>query len=77
MKEKIKIEITKKYTTDLDTVITRDNVLYLCENMALCALKRMIGYRGDYELRLSGQVKSHFHYVCPYYFSPCILKNNM
>ena len=43
---------TKKYTTDLDTVITRENVLYLCENMALCALKRMIGYRGDYELRM-------------------------
>ena len=42
----------KKYTTDLDTVITRENVLYLCENMALCALKRMIGYRGDYELRM-------------------------
>ena len=36
---------TKKYTTDLDTVITRENVLYLCENMALCALKRMIGYQ--------------------------------
>ena len=52
MKETIKIEITKKYTTDLDTVITRENVLYLCENMALCALKRMIGYRGDYELRM-------------------------
>ena len=52
MKETIKIEIAKKYTTDLDTVITRDNVLYLCENMALCALKRMIGYRGDYELRM-------------------------
>lgn len=40
MKETIKIEIAKKYTTDLDTVITRENVLYLCENMALCALKR-------------------------------------
>ena len=52
MKETIKIEIAKKYTTDLDTVITRENVLYLCENMALCALKRMIGYRGDYELRM-------------------------
>ncbi len=52
MKEKIKIEITKKYTTDLDTVITRENVLYLCENMALCALKHMIGYRGDYVLRM-------------------------
>lgn len=52
MKETIKFEIAKKYTTDLDTVITRDNVLYLCENMALCALKRMIGYRGDYELRM-------------------------
>ena len=52
MKDKIKIEIAKKYTTDLDTVITRENVLYLCENMALCALKRMIGYRGDYELRM-------------------------
>ena len=52
MKETIKIEIAKKYTTDLDTVITRDNVLYLCENMALCALKHMIGYRGDYELRM-------------------------
>lgn len=24
MKEKFKIEITKKYTTDLDTVITRE-----------------------------------------------------
>ena len=52
MKETIKIEASKKYTTDLDTVITRENVLYLCENMALCALKRMIGYRGDYELRM-------------------------
>ena len=52
MKKTIKIEIAKKYTTDLDTVITRENVLYLCENMALCALKRMIGYRGDYELRM-------------------------
>ena len=52
MKETIKIEIDKKYTTDLDTVITRENLLYLCENMALCALKRMIGYRGDYELRM-------------------------
>lgn len=52
MKETIQIEASKKYTTDLDTVITRENVLYLCENMALCALKRMIGYRGDYELRM-------------------------
>ena len=52
MKEIIKIDVAKKYTTDLDTVITRENVLYLCENMALCALKRMIGYRGDYELRM-------------------------
>ena len=52
MKETIKIEISEKYTTDLDTVITRENVLYLCENMALCALKHMIGYRGDYELRM-------------------------
>ncbi len=52
MKETIKIEIAKKYITDLDTVITRENVLYLCENMALCALKHMIGYRGDYELRM-------------------------
>ena len=52
MKETIKIDVSKKYTTDLDTVITRENVLYLCENMALCALKRMIGYRGDYELRM-------------------------
>ena len=52
MKEKIKVDVAKKYTTDLDTVITRENVLYLCENMALCALKRMIGYRGDYELRM-------------------------
>ena len=52
MKETIKIDVSKTYTTDLDTVITRENVLYLCENMALCALKRMIGYRGDYELRM-------------------------
>ena len=52
MKETIKIDVSKKYTTDLDTVITRENVLYLCENMALCALKHMIGYRGDYELRM-------------------------
>ena len=52
MKETIQIEASKKYTTDLDTVITRENVLYLCENIALCALKRMIGYRGDYELRM-------------------------
>ena len=52
MRETIKIEIAKKYTTDLDTVITRENVLCLCENMALCALKHMIGYRGDYELRM-------------------------
>ena len=52
MKETIKIDVSKKHTTDLDTVITRENVLYLCENMALCALKRMIGYRGDYELRM-------------------------
>ena len=29
MKEKIKIEESRKYTTDLDTVITRENVLYL------------------------------------------------
>lgn len=52
MKETIKIDVSKTYTTDLDTVITRENVLYLCENMALCALKHMIGYRGDYELRM-------------------------
>ena len=52
MKETTKFDVAKKYTTDLDTVITRENVLYLCENMALCALKRMIGYRGDYELRM-------------------------
>lgn len=52
MKENIKIDVSKQYTTDLDTVITRENVLYLCENMALCVLKRMIGYRGDYELRM-------------------------
>ena len=52
MKEIIKIDVSKTYTTDLDTVITRENVLYLCENMALCALKHMIGYRGDYELRM-------------------------
>ena len=52
MKEIIRIDVSKTYTTDLDTVITRENVLYLCENMALCALKHMIGYRGDYELRM-------------------------
>ncbi len=52
MKETIKIDVSKTYTTDLETVITRENVLYLCENMALCALKHMIGYRGDYELRM-------------------------
>ena len=52
MKETIKIDVLETYTTDLDTVITRENVLYLCENMALCALKHMIGYRGDYELRM-------------------------
>ena len=52
MKETIKIDVSKTYTTDLDTVITRENVLYLCENMSLCALKHMIGYRGDYELRM-------------------------
>ena len=52
MKETIKNDVAKKYTTDLDAVITRENVLYLCENMALCALKHMTGYRGDYELRM-------------------------
>ena len=35
MKETIKIDVWETYTTDLDTVITRKNVLYLCENMAL------------------------------------------
>ena len=52
MKQNIKIDASKTHTTDLDTVITRDNVLCLCENMTLCALKHMIGYRGDYELRM-------------------------
>ena len=51
MKEK-RIEFLDKYTTDLDTVITRENVLYLCENMTLCALKRMVAYRGDYALKM-------------------------
>ena len=51
MKEK-RNEILDKYTTDLDTVITRENVLYLCESMTLCALKRMVAYRGDYALKM-------------------------
>jgi hypothetical protein len=33
-------------TTDLDTVITTENVLYLGENMALCTLKHKRIYRG-------------------------------
>lgn len=51
-RKRIKNEILDKYTTDLDTVITRENVLYLCEGMALCALKHMSAYRDDYSLRM-------------------------
>jgi hypothetical protein len=35
-----------KFTTDLDTVITAENVQYLGENMALCTLKHKRIYRG-------------------------------
>ncbi|PWM69875.1 MAG: hypothetical protein DBX59_12130 [Bacillota bacterium] len=51
-RKRISNEVLDKYTTDLDTVITRENVLYLCESMALCALKHMSAYRGDYSLRM-------------------------
>jgi hypothetical protein len=35
-----------KYSTDLETVITTENVQYLGENMALCTLKHKRTYRG-------------------------------
>jgi hypothetical protein len=41
-----RIEFLDKFTTDLDTIITAENVQYLGENMALCTLKHKLIYRG-------------------------------
>ena len=43
-----RVAVLDKHTTDLTTVITPDNVQYLGENIAICALKHLIAYRGQY-----------------------------
>ena len=43
-----RVAVLDKHTTDLTTVITPDNVQYLGENLAICALKHLLSYRGQY-----------------------------